>query len=739
MQEINMFLSLLNHYMKFWILFNFLIHFIGTVEFSEGIKHDTEHSKGVNIFNNNSQLVRIETFIEWISSLQPHLASYCIRIVPVGSWENNRDTLTANTWLANLGKRKVIITGNNLTSFQIEKPMLIIFVGEEHNSVHYINDSYDHSQSISDWIRSKSNRRYDQFIFVGKKFDLQSYWKDKDIFKLGHKWGYTVDTNEFVIRTEGDPQNPGFLTEIPKKLPYPFQIGSNIRGRHFNLIGFAHIPPYHFTVNEGEKENPIYDGTHVRLQQESSVYFNYTYKIDSSEAAGTYGKLLENGTWIGMVGELYNNEEYDLGEYLPLTYSIFYFHSMSQVKSINFANFVLSYYIAVFAGSQLIWHDMFDFGGSLSGAGMYYLTAKPKTEVQWQAFLYPFRPLVWLSLAIGFILVAILILLMLLPFSNSSVNSSIFITFKILIEQTTRIPRSTRAIAGAWLMFSIIVGTAYKSHVMSSLTFPFAETPPSTFQQLAYNKEYTPTLNNIGGLEEWYFRTNDSQVVTRIAERLQFEPNSLNCIAKAVLTKAACIGWFPFLEYLSAEGASPVATISPLYIATDPIMPTTVIVPFKKYSSFTDGFVPILMSFFESGIYTWWERDVLRIYKMKGVSNYNKNPTSLLNKKLMAIIENMIGSGRNQGLKMANLKMTFGILVAGVCVAVFSFACETIRSYLLVRHNSVTDPEHPTETLIATKIWYTIKSVQRNNVRIVKTFFDKINDLLYYDHGRSTI
>lgn len=577
----------------------------------------------------------------------------------------SKDTDRVHSWHSIVGQTYPTIFGK-VNSFETRGPVFSIFLLNMDTKLEWKYPTSNLENFTLQSIATFCHRQRDHFIFIGEKQTISSLWKIPKINRLRFRWGYTTDTNEFMSRVEGLPLEPLFSKSSERFSVTRNDFGNNVHGRHIKIAGYAHVPPYHFIRENDANGKPIYDGSHVRLFHEASLIFNFTYELFSDEEAGSYGEILPNGSWTGMIGAV-TSETYDLVLYL---------------------------------GPSLIWQPLFDFSGSLSGAAVRFMTPRPTSEIRWQAFLHPFRLTLWVALMALFVFVLISILIVMyvattmLPKKVTRfppVIATTMMTFAIAMEQTAHIPRGVRMICGAWLVFSIIIGTAYKSQVMSSLTLPFSEKPPSTYQELAQHKDYKSILNNIGGLEVAYFQSNDSQLISTIAKTMKYEPVPINCIAKAVLNpKTVCAGWFPFLEYTMAEWASPDAKISSSYISVDPAIQTIVSVAFQKYSPYSQGFAPIINGFWESGIYRVWEGDVLRIHKNKGVSNYRKNPETPLNKRLMTIIEDISGGNEEKPLKLSNLKMMFAILVSGVCIAVSIFLCEsTIHLYRLLRKSKL--------------------------------------------------
>lgn len=596
-------------------------------------------------------------FVKWIVA-NNNIQAYSVRL-----WAESTEK---HDFLLNyLGDYHPVLTGHfDYNSPKKGEPVIVIFLLLE-------TELEFNKSNIIRWKTFLCNRRRDHYIFLGRQQIILTLWKIRKINQLGQRWGLAVDTKQFMGRIEGAPAQSRFFNNLNQFPNAQLRIGNNIRGRHIKFSGWAHVPPYHFIAGMDRKERAVYDGSHVRLLHAASQLFNFSFELYSDDQAMSYGEILQNGSWTGMLGDVYSGE----------------------------------YDVCLSLGPTLGWYHMFDFAGSLSSAGIGFLTPKPISEIHAEAFLRPFSLPLWILLAILFLTVQILIFILIKETSVakesrfSGMLKSFILTFQIAMEQTAQIPGGVKLLCGAWLIVSIIFGSAYKSKMMSSLTFPFIEKPPNTYIELAHHKEYSSILNNIGSLEVEYFQSNESHLINSIAQTMTFEPAPMDCIVKTVLKrKSVCIGWFPFLEYVVAEWASPDLQISPILISVEPVMQITVSLAFQKYSPFSDGFTPIVTSFWESGIYRMWENDVLRIHKIKGVQNYFAKPDSPLNKRLKSIVDDIATGNTEKPLKLSNLKIMFLCLGSGFCIGCIMIVSEKIfyiyrykklRSRLRIQNTSI--------------------------------------------------
>ena len=79
----------------------------------------------------------------------------------------------------------------------------------------------------------------------------------------------------------------------------------HFQGIEIKAIGSNYVP--YFITDKYEKVKGIFPEVFYEL----ATKLNFTYKIDLSKD-GIWGTQLQNGTWIGMIGDL-KNEKYDIG------------------------------------------------------------------------------------------------------------------------------------------------------------------------------------------------------------------------------------------------------------------------------------------------------------------------------------------------------------------------------------------------------------------------------------------
>src|SRR5690349_9679971 len=98
-----------------------------------------------------------------------------------------------------------------------------------------------------------------------------------------------------------------------------------------------------------------------------------------------------------------------------------------------------------------------------------FLIKIPPLKTNWQIFIKPFKPIIWILLCFFMLIVFTIILIIeikLNGYSKISKMLNCFLLFKISLDQYVKFPKrgfSFHMIFCIWINFSLLIGTAYKS------------------------------------------------------------------------------------------------------------------------------------------------------------------------------------------------------------------------------------------------------------------------------------
>lgn len=423
-----------------------------------------------------------------------------------------------------------------------------------------------------------------------------------------------------------------------------FPIPKNLNGKELVLscftfsLWFAHV---RFERNQLQ----LYGGTSKYALDHLAASNNFTIKIIPSTGGGI-GYKNSNGTWNGIVGDVMEGKT-DVGMILAHYYDTSLAVSFSQ---------------------------------SINQGWLTFYTALPSRLYTWKSIYWPLQGHVWFGLASTILFLTIFCSLGQIfgQYSFASVKlspSKAFIYFNAtLLEQDKKDLEkgpTLRVIATVWLMFQIVITTAYRSKLTTLMTFPVFTTPPATFSQLA-ESDYEISLTYLGGMAFQYLKTSTNPVIQNIYGRMVKERNFLKCLEKSVSnSNHACITYNLQKEYLANRNLTDIHGNVPLAVATEGV------------NSMGDGFVfrkgSILKSTFDAklrpavaiGILKKWkdldQADVLRDRwewkRNNGLDNSDK-VSSHLKEPLALKMDHIIGS--------------FYICGTAMILACFFFVFETV-------------------------------------------------------------
>ncbi|XP_037781037.1 uncharacterized protein LOC119577510 [Penaeus monodon] len=116
--------------------------------------------------------------------------------------------------------------------------------------------------------------------------------------------------------------------------------------------------------------------------------------------------------------------------------------------------------------------------------------ATPSIETHWQSLFRPLSLQVWAAVASSLFVVSVAVRLMCCVTEEISVTTSHAFQelFKILLGQDLgqRFARTLtgRMVFGAWLVFALVVGSAYRGNLTASLTLPVRPSRPETLREI---------------------------------------------------------------------------------------------------------------------------------------------------------------------------------------------------------------------------------------------------------------
>lgn len=514
----------------------------------------------------------------------------------------------------------------------------------------------DQLSQLSETIRNNLNKKRDQVLFVANlpPRAVPELYKNPTISELRNKM--TLCLQSFTIYQDPPTYNFG----LPISLSYnqllhrksPPSMAFNLRGRHFRMAGCVDTPPYHFIRSAAKSPNEpsVEDGTEYRIFVASSIAFNFSF--DSIFEPGTGYATYTNGKWTGMISNLiYTERKFDF----TVTFAqLASFYPMFDYLSTPSCYLRLSF-VQALHGSEL---------------------------VAWDAIVSPFAPDLWFAVILSYLIVCCCVFTVVFchpnpakrPSSIESLFVSLYVPFEIAMEQSIAVPRHIQSILLCWIIITIITGSAYRTVLLSILTFPSFPPVPETFAELALRPDYTIMLHVMGSVETQFFQESSSTPVKSINSRLKLisaDQGPTCFFGAAYHEKTACFAWFPDAKMkMAAMGIINENNIQnePFKMSRDAGMYTTLSVPFQKDSIFSQSFAPIIGALLDTGIHEKWREEIGNWFKLNGLREIQKK------RKLgEALPGENAKEEDHQPLKMKNLLVVYLILVVGLATSIVAF------------------------------------------------------------------
>ncbi|CAL8072510.1 unnamed protein product [Orchesella dallaii] len=477
------------------------------------------------------------------------------------------------------------------------------------------NSAISHEYSSASIVESIANivrKEYDYFFFAT---NYQSYLHEllletKISQGIRNKLGITVDkniNNVTMLKTSCPfcQQGKALIVNIQVKnlasianvsVLFPNFV-RNFHGKRMRISSATETK----WLNEIRNEKGKWEakrGIYVAVTFELMRRLNFTCEFFPSVGGGGTGFRFPNGTWIGTVADvLYGNSE------------------LGQVGGQTFSR-----YLAV------------DFTSPITYEWLTFTTGTPLPFFTWKAIYRPFSSSVWILLCISCLvmLVASTIVYSMsfhffikrdLDFLESDrlnmkglrkfLKTCVEFIFHALVEMgdesmsSPKLVSWFRIICAFWMLFSLIVTTAYKSQLVSFLAFPNVIQPPTTFSDLASSK-YSIVLQYTGAAYQ-LFKTSKSPTYIKIVEKMEIENSDVKCFKNVIHKKAACISWENIVDYVAHKNLSDKHGRVPLIKAAAKGYFLLGGIMMRKRSIFKKEFDMLINSAMDSGLMTKWK------------------------------------------------------------------------------------------------------------------------------------
>ncbi|XP_042231349.1 uncharacterized protein LOC121872583 [Homarus americanus] len=263
--------------------------------------------------------------------------------------------------------------------------------------------------------------------------------------------------------------------------------------------------------------------------------------------------------------------------------------------------------------------EHFDYSWVYEYASLDFSMAQPGIKPQWQSLYYPLTDLVWVAVLLALLFTPVVLLLIIRGSEwrdgESGIEAAVVVhdCTGMLLGQNLprRLPRtnSSRVLVAAWLVFSLVIGTAYRGNLTSYLTLTKYPPRTETLEQLVATTDRI-TMPPYGAEFKNFFSKSDSQVFQKLAERIHLVPSTVGQ-QEAIQKKQAHLENRRYQQLKIAERFTKTDGTPKLYIGRESILPGQAAWPIPHDAPYKPVLDRSLMAVIEAGLYEKWSKDLL--------------------------------------------------------------------------------------------------------------------------------
>lgn len=395
------------------------------------------------------------------------------------------------------------------------------------------------------------------------------------------------------------------------------------------------------------------DGLQFRLIMEIARITNHSLAFYADLRTPGFGRRLSNGSWTGLVGEMMSGRA-DMVTTISPTFERLPFMDPSR------STYILP---------------------------MVMCLQSPQPHRQWHALIDPLTSSVWVGIFVTFILAIGSFTLKELLFGKATESwkskcANVILDLQgVFLEQASSLRDPSKFLLILWIIFSYLLGTAYKSNLVSFLTFLKGDPVPESFTELSENPTYFIILHSVGGHELRLLKDSRNPVFRKIGERIVQDRVAFNCLQTAAQSKTVCIGWQAFL--VSAMGEDTEEKLKHLFMPKNWGTWIWVGVAFRKGSIFRDVFDRYIEMVRGSHLLNHWKEMCIQNIKME-----NRKKAEKKRNQMGESLDEQPKSERDDKdrhvLNISDVFLVFVLSGVGILLAFLCFVSELFQSCIIL-------------------------------------------------------
>lgn len=213
----------------------------------------------------------------------------------------------------------------------------------------------------------------------------------------------------------------------------------------------------------------------------------------------------------------------------------------------------------------------------------------------------------------------------------------------------------------------MVASTAYKSKMVSFMTFPVLQPLPDTFNELE-KSSFEIAFHYFGNVAYNTFKTSTNPTFSKIFNRMIKQPEPLKCLEGTLDSKSACILFGIVYDELRFRNLSNRYGNSPIRLSPNYGFMYTPGVVHRKKAALSNNFKWVINTAMEMGLIGQWQKTDLNEILANKNEWIKKNPN--------ATFESKWNPDTDKTLHLPNLVGSFTILITGVLGATLAFLIE---------------------------------------------------------------
>ncbi|KAK3873599.1 hypothetical protein Pcinc_021403 [Petrolisthes cinctipes] len=173
-----------------------------------------------------------------------------------------------------------------------------------------------------------------------------------------------------------------------------------------------------------------------------------------------------------------------------------------------------------------------------------------------------------------------------------------------------------RVLLGAWLVFALVLGVAYRTNLTAALTIPQYPPRPETLEQLVGVVKKV-TMPPYGAQFKDFYSKSDSIVFKALAQRMDFVKTAVEGVSQAS-NKQAHIQVRRYLELVVAELFTETDGSTKLYLGRENVIPGLSAWPIPHQAPYKTHLDRSVRAVLEAGLYEKWSEDVMTEAREQG-------------------------------------------------------------------------------------------------------------------------